>query len=246
MRYLLISALLLGTGLTAQAELTGKQILARIDKNYESKTSVSVMHMTIKGRRGSRTVTSKSWSMGQEKTFTEYLSPPREAGTKMLKIEDELWIWSPSTDRIIKIAGHMLRQSLMGSDVSYEDFMEDPVLENNYDVKVLEDKKVAGRLCYSLELTAKEGKEVPYYKRVAWVDKERFLPLQENMYAKSGKLLKTFETKDYHKKGERYYPKTMIFKDVLKKGDGTEIVIDEIEFDVEIPKSKFSKASLRR
>ena len=37
-----------------------------------------------------------------------------------------------------------------------------------------------------------------------------------------------------------------IFKDVLSKGKGTELIVDSIEFDVEIPKHIFSKASLRR
>jgi hypothetical protein len=36
----------------------------------------------------------------------------------MLKLGDQLWTFSPSTDRTIQIAGHMLRQSVMGSDMS--------------------------------------------------------------------------------------------------------------------------------
>jgi len=43
----------------------------------------------------------------------------------MLKLGDELWTYTPETDRIIKISGQMLRQSVMGSDLSYEDMMED-------------------------------------------------------------------------------------------------------------------------
>jgi len=54
----------------------------------------------------------------------------------MLKLEDQLWIFSPSTDRIIQISGHMLRQSVMGSDLSYEDMMEDPHLLNHYSGKI--------------------------------------------------------------------------------------------------------------
>lgn len=43
-----------------------------------------------------------------------------------------------------------------------------------------------------------------------------------------------------------WYPKKMIFKDVLKKGSGTEFIIDSVNFNAEIPKHIFSKASLRR
>ena len=62
--------------------------------------------------------------MGSEKAFTENLSPAREAGTKMLKLKDKLWTYSPQTDRIIQISGHMLRQSINGSDMSYKDMMK--------------------------------------------------------------------------------------------------------------------------
>ena len=50
----------------------------------------------------------------------------------MLKIEDKLFTYSPQTDRIIQISGHMLRQSVMGSDMSYNDIMEDKPLETLY------------------------------------------------------------------------------------------------------------------
>jgi hypothetical protein len=38
----------------------------------------------------------------------------------------------------------------------------------------------------------------------------------------------------------------MTFKDVLKKGDGTQFTIDSIEFNAKVPEHIFSKASLRR
>lgn len=226
--------------------LTGKEILERIDKNYEVKTRISTATMIVKGRRGTRTITSKTWAEGFDKTFTHYLSPPREKDTKMLKLGDELWIWSPSADRTIKIAGHMLRQSLMGSDVSYEDFMEDPKLSNSYKVERSGDGEFDGRSCYILDLVAMEGKEVSYYRRKLWVDKERFLPLKEELYARSGKLLKLFTIKEVIRLEDRWYPKRMIFKDVLIKGEGTEIIIDSVEFNKPIEAYIFSKASLRK
>jgi len=94
-------------------------------------------------------------------------------------------------------------------------------------------------------LTAKKDK-VAYYSRKLWVDKERYLPLKEELFAKSGKLLKTFWITEVFRTGIRWYPKKMIFKDVLKKGSGTEFIIDSIEFNVKIPNYIFSKASLRR
>ena len=227
------------------APLSGRDILEKVDKNFIAANRISTSTMIIKGRRGTRRVKSTSWIQGTENAFTEYLSPAREKGTKMLKIKDELWTWTPSADRIIKIAGHMLRQSLLGSDVSYDDFMEDPILNNIYDAKIIGEEKVDDRLCYVLELTAKTDK-VAYYSRKLWIDQDRYLPLREDRFARSGKLIKTIKIQEVFKTGNRWYPKKMVFKDVLKKGSGTEFIIDSVTFNAKIPKHIFSKASLRR
>ena len=126
---------------------------------------------------------------GEKKAFTEYLSPPRERGTKMLKLEAKLWVYSPSTDRTILISGHMLRQSVMGSDLSYEDMMEDPELANLYHAEVTGEEIIDGHECWVLGLTAKT-RDIAYHTRRLWVDKQKYIPLQQELYAKSGKLLK--------------------------------------------------------
>ena len=47
--------------------------------------------------------------------------------------------------------------------------------------------------------------------------------------------------------GERWFPTIFVFKDELKKtSKGTEWIIDEIEFDVDIPESIFFKSNLRK
>jgi hypothetical protein len=76
-------------------------ILEKVDKNMSSRNRIMESEMIIHGKRTSRTITSRTWSEGTRKSFTEYLSPASEQGTKMLKLEGQLWIYSPSTDRII-------------------------------------------------------------------------------------------------------------------------------------------------
>lgn len=223
----------------------GNEILQRIDENQSAENMIVTSTMVIHGRRASRSVTAKSWIQGTEKSFTEYLSPPREAGTKMLKLEDELWMYSPQTDRTIRISGHMLRQSVMGSDLSYEDMMEDPKLENMYTAEVAGEEEFNDRDCWVLELTAKVD-DIAYHSRKIWVDKERMVPLKENRYAKSGKLLKTAEIREVMREDGRWYPKNMIFKDALSQGEGTEYIIESIEFNADIPDYIFTTASLRR
>lgn len=224
---------------------SGDRILQMIDENIGSDNKITQGKMIIHGRRGSRTIESKSWIQGDDQSFTEYLSPPREKGTKMLKIGDELWTYSPSTDRTIRISGHMLRQSVMGSDLSYEDLMEDRRLQYDYDAEVVGEDTVIDRPCWVLMLKAKE-EGLAYDSRKIWVDQERFVSLREERYAKSGKLIKTTQVEKVERINGRWFPVEMVFKDELKVGKGTEFVLDSVEFNAEIPDYIFSKASLRR
>jgi len=244
MKRLAIILFLIPTIIRAQ-EPTGKEILEKIDKNMASRSTISTSKMLIHGARQTRTIEAKSWGIGDEKSFTEYLAPAREKGTKMLKLEDKLWIYSPGSDRTIQISGHMLKQSLMGSDLSYEDMMDNVELLEDYDAGVIGSEIVDERDCWIVELQAKTA-EVNYQIRKVWVDKVRYIPLKEELYAKSGKLLKRMELFDITKIDNRWYPKKIVFKDMLKKGDGTEFIIDEIEFDKEIPEYLFTKAALRK
>ena len=229
-----------------KSEMSVKDIIKEMDKNMNAKSRILTSKMIVHGRRSSRTIESKSWVVGIDKAFTEYLSPPREAGTKMLKLDDKLWTYSPQTDRVIQISGHMLRQSVMGSDMSYNDMMEDKPMEELYEATVERSIEINGRDHWIIMLEAKI-KGLAYPKRKVWIDKEYLLPMKEELYAKSGKLLKTSTMSDVKKVQGRWFPSRFNFRDELKRNSkGTEWVIDKIEFDIEISKSRFSKALLRK
>jgi outer membrane lipoprotein-sorting protein len=180
-----------------------------------------------------------------EESFTEYLAPPRERGVKMLKLGEQLWTYYPSTDRTIRISGHMLRQSVMGSDLSYEDLMEDPRLTDLYQAEVVEEETIRERPCWILHLTARR-QDVAYHSRRIWVDKDRFVIMKEHRFAKSGKLLKTTEVIDVRLIDGRWISSNVEFRDVLSSGGGTRFLLDDIEFDADIPEHVFTKASLRK
>jgi outer membrane lipoprotein-sorting protein len=221
------------------------EIIDKVDKNMSSENRVFESTMTIHGNRGSRTITSRSFSVGDKQSFTEYLSPAREQGTKMLKLENQLWIYSPSTDRTIQISGHMLRQSVMGSDLSYEDMMDDRKLTDIYTAVVIGNEKINDRQTWVLELTAKV-EDVAYAKRKIWIDSERFVPLKEELFAKGGQLLKRSTLSNVIQVQGRWFPTTIVYKDMLKEGSGTEFKMTSIKFNQEIPAYIFTKAALKQ
>ena len=227
-------------------DMSVQDIIKAMDNNLNAKSRILTSKMIVHGRRSNRTIESKNWVVGIDKAFTEYLSPPREAGTKMLKLNDKLWTYSPQTDRVIQISGHMLRQSVMGSDMSYNDMMEDRPLIELYEATLEESVEIDGRGHWIMLLEAKV-KGLSYPKRRAWIDKEYLLPMKEELYAKSGKLLKTSTMDGIKKVQGRWFPSRFVFKDELKRNSkGTEWIIDEIEFNKAIPARRFSKALLRK
>jgi negative regulator of sigma E activity len=139
----------------------------------------------------------------------------------------------------------MLRQSVMGSDLSYEDVMDDRKLIEVYNAEIMGEEEIDGTLTKVLKLTAKV-EDVAYHSRKIWVDPEKYVPLKEELFAKSGQLLKQTTLSEVKKIDGRWYPTKMVYKDMLKQGDGTEFIVDEIKFNQEIPEYIFTKAALKQ
>ena len=231
---------------TQSDQMSADDIMKAMDQNLNAESRIITSKMVVKGRRNNRTIESKNWVVGTELAFTEYLSPPREAGIKMLKIGEKLYTYSPQTDRVIQISGHMLRQSVMGSDMSYNDMMEDRPIDELYSATIEGSIMLDGRDHWIMILDAKV-KGLSYPKRRSWVDKEYLLPKKEELYAKSGKLLKTASLEGIKKIEGRWFPSKFVYKDELKRNSkGTEWIIDNIQFNKKIPNSRFSKALLRK
>jgi len=226
---------------------TAVEILRKIDDNIKIDKGISETTMKVTNRRGKvRISRMKSYVLGHDNYLVEYLYPVRQKGVKMLKLKDKLWIYTPEpTDRIVTISGHMLKQSVNGSDLSYEDMMENRSLDEMYDAKVTGSEIYNERSCWIVELTAKVP-DVSYYSMKMWVDAERWIPLKEERYAKSGKLLKRIEIPEVFQVEGRWFPKKMYFKDMLSKGHGTEYEVESLQFDVDFPEHIFTKASLRK
>jgi len=247
MKYLGLTALaaLIAMSFAFNASPTASEIIQKVDDNMSSDTRITESQMIIHGPRNSRTITSVGYSRGKYDNFTEYLAPEREKGTKMLKLKDYLWIYSPSSDRTIQLSGHMLRQSVMGSDLSYEDMMEDRKLLDIYDAVIEGEEEIDGKKVWRLALTAKVD-DATYHSRKLWVEQERFVPIKEDLFAKSGQLLKRTIMSDIKKVDGRWYPHKMNYKDMLKDGKGTDFVVTKMQIDVPISDNVFNKSNLKK
>lgn len=246
MNSIVVVTVFLISGAWAQQQPSAFDILDRIDGNMVFTTAYSEVDMNITIRNRTIKKSMISYAEGNEKSYIEFLSPPRDRGTKMLKLGEIVKIYYPSAERIMRLSGHMLRRSMMGSDFSFEDMTERAKkMREEYSGEIKGEETVAGRPCYVLVLTSRIEKQT-YYTRKIWVDKERFVGLKEELYARSGKLLKVLTVDEIRNIDNRFYPVRITMADKLRQNSSTEVVLKKIDFDVDIPPDTFSERHLMK
>lgn len=224
-------------------ELTAEEIINRRDDNEYIITAYSEAEMIINNSGRTQTKVMRSWQ-DEGNALAEFTNP-RDRGTKFLKRGDDLWMFFPEAEDLVKISGHMLEQGMMGSDFSYQDMLESDKLTDLYDFELLGEEEYEGRPAYKLEGVKVPGKEVSYYRRVVWIDRERFVGLKEELYAESGRLLKEARVLEVEEIDGRWYPVQMIMENKLRQNTSTEFIVNEIEFNPELPDDIFTLERLR-
>ncbi len=226
----------------AASELTGAAIMERVDANMHFESSHSTMEMVIQSGRREMVKEMIIWSEGED-SLVEFTNPG-DRGTKYLKLDDELWMFFPDAEDLVRISGHMLRQGFMGSDMSYEDMMVSDKLTELYSFELVGEETLGDRQTYVVEAKAQEGAEVSYAQRRVWVDTDSFVPWREELYAVGGRLLKVMEILETAEIDGRTYPMEMAVEDKLKQDSRTYVRVKDIEFDVDIPDDLLSLDSL--
>lgn len=242
----LLSAVLLPVTTSAEDRpATVEEILDRMDRQMTFDTRSSVSRMLIITPDETREKQFRSFARGQQDAFMVFEKPRRDAGTKFLKLEGNLWIYFPRTEKTVKISGHLLRQSMLGSDFSYEDMTENRKMLEVYDGELLEDEEIEGEPCFVIHLKEKElGTSYP--ERRYWISKQTLLPVREERYAKSGRLLKVARFVDVKVFEDRNFPTRIIMEDKLKQGSRTEVILEELRFKIPEPEGIFDRRNLRR
>lgn len=224
--------------------ITADDILAAMDKNktYGSVSYNGTMEIHIDDEV--RTKQMKVTGVGDSKALVEFTNPSDE-GVKYLKINKDLWIYFPSEQDVVKISGHLLKEGMMGSDVSYEDALESDAVKSKYNASIEKEEVYETNDCWVLLLEAKV-KDVPYIKRRMWVDKKNFTIHKEEMYAKSGKLLKESKILETVTIGSRHFPSKVEMVNKLRNNSRTVFSMTNITFDVKVSDNLFSLQNLQR
>jgi outer membrane lipoprotein-sorting protein len=230
--------------LTSATAMDAISIVRRLDNNevYDSIKYEGEMIIHLSGKKIVKTF----YAYGSENNdmFMEFTNPDDE-GTKYLKLDGNLYVYTEELEEVMPITGHMLKESMMGSDMSYEDTVENETLESQYNAKIVDEVVYDGKECWVLDLTAKR-KTVSYSRQKIWVDKKHFNALKTEQFALSGARIKEVTMERMQQIGSRYFPTKITIRDLHRKDSKTVFDMSQVELDVEIPRSVFSLRNLER
>jgi outer membrane lipoprotein-sorting protein len=224
------------------------ELLRRVDDNeiYAAIEYDGEMVIEYQGRRFVKTM--KAWARQNTDSFIEFTNP-EDRGTKYLKKGGRLYVYSPDTEEVMLISGHMLKESMMGSDMSYEDTIENETLSARYDPAIAGSASWpfngADRDCWILDLTAKRRTE-SYPKQKLWLDKETGDCLHYELFALSGAKLKEYNLLQVEVLGGRRFPVEIELRDLLRKNSKTTMIMRNVALDRPIADSVFSQRNLER
>jgi outer membrane lipoprotein-sorting protein len=243
--FLVAAAAFIGAALPGfAADPTAAELLARVDANetYASIRYTGEMVIEYQGKRYVKNF--QASARANSDSFIEFTNP-EDKGTRYLKKDGRLYIYSPDTEEVMLISGHLLKESMMGSDLSYEDTIENEKLSARYTPVLSGTAESGGRTAWVLELTAKKRTE-SYPKQKLWIDAENGDLLRSEQYALSGAKLKEYNLLKAEKIGSRRFPVESEMRDLLRKGSRTVFRMSKIELDANIPDSVFSMRNLER
>jgi len=228
-------------------ELSPKEIIRNADEKFNGeKTSISLMAMTIVRPTWERTVEFKNWSSGKDNALTLITAPARDKGQSFLKRKNEMWNWNPTISRLIKLPPSMMSQGWMGSDYTNDDILRESSVVNDYDHEIVGEENVAGRLCYKINMVAKEDAAVIWGSQIRWIDKKEFLFLKSELYDEDEFLIRTELGTDVKSMDGRLIPTLIELIPAEEEGHKTIIEIREIEFNKPINDSFFSQQNMKR
>jgi outer membrane lipoprotein-sorting protein len=221
-----------------------RELLERVDAN-EVYSSIKYKGQMVIEYQSKRYVKSfAAYSRGSAESFVEFVNP-EDKGTKYLKRDGRLYVYSPDSEEVMLISGHLLKESMMGSDLSYEDTIDNEKLSARYTPTLVGKETIEGRSAWVLDLVAKKKTE-SYPKQKLWIDVETGDLIRFELFALSGAKLKEYRLIRVKAIGDRRFPVESEMRDLLRKGSRTVFIMDEVILDAPIPDSVFSMRNLER
>ncbi|CAN8140630.1 Outer membrane lipoprotein-sorting protein [uncultured Thiomicrorhabdus sp.] len=258
MPWLLFSALILTFAITpvqaqdsvveqVKVQPTAESLITEALQRWRGKNSYSQVTMIIQRPNWKRKMQIEGWTQGLTHSLMRFTYPPKDSGNAILKIDNQMWLFTPKLQRITKLPNSMLSQSWMGSDFSYNDLAKSDQILHDYNAKIIGssiDSFSENMTVYKLELIPKESAPVVWGKEELLVREDGVL-LKETFFDQLMKPVRALTTLEIRDSKIGAYPTIMRMQENGKSEEWTEVHTEQIWFDLQMPDNLFSLGSLR-
>jgi hypothetical protein len=243
--FLLILLIILGLPSLEAAEPTVEELLQRTDDLMRGDSSEGTFTMHVKTARWDRSMTMKAWSEGTEKSLIQILAPAKDRGMATLKVENDIWNYLPKVDRTIKVPATMMSGSWMGSHFTNDDLVKHSRFDTDYDCD-FSARPEGGQGHYVIDCVPKPDAPVVWGKVVVKIRGSDELVEEVAYFDEEDQLVRTFSYEDIGELGGRRVPRRVRVVPADKPEESTEIIYEELAFDVKLPRNTFTLQALKR
>lgn len=242
MKKILIFTLLLICLITSVFALDSKEILDRMEKEMDFSSASFSATIVNTDKLGSTKLTFDTYQKGNGDTLL-IVTSGSDKGQKILRLDEEIYIFYPNADEIIRLSSSGLKESFLGSDFSYEDLTGDDEYDERYSHSLSGEETLNDIDCFVISMDAKKRSET-YQKETIYIAKDSFLPVKMSLYSKSGRLLKEIYYSNYITDNGTHYPTHIEITNAVKKSSYSVMDITSISFGVELDDDLFNKEEL--
>jgi outer membrane lipoprotein-sorting protein len=222
----------------------GRSIVKEALDYWRDTSSFAEIAMTVHRPEWERESLMKSWTRGDKDALVRFVEPAKDAGSATLKLGDNMWIYTPRLDRVIKLPFSMMAQSWMGSDFSYNDLAKSDDLLLHFENRIVSEEEQEGHKVYVIEAIPHPDAPVIWGKEVVKVRDDHLL-LEETFFDQDLKAVKTLKATQIGPMGGKTYVTRMRMEELEKAGHWTEITYRRAEFGLKLPGALFTLANLR-
>lgn len=222
------------------------EIVREAYKKMEGESSRAEITMQIIRPNWERSVSMKSWSLGEDYSLILVTAPARDEGTAFLMRNNEIWNWLPDVNRTIKMPPSMMSQAWMGSDFSNNDLVRESSVITDYTYKMLGDSTVNGYDCYKIEMTPKADAPIVWARVVSYISKDEYLNLRVEYFDEDDEMLRVMTGSEIREMDGRFIPTRMEMNPIDEEDHRTVITYQDIKFNIDISEDFFSIQNMKR
>ena len=244
MKRSILLALLIVLPAAAFAQITAEEVVRRVEKNELYSSSKSAGKLLITNQFGTKTKTFTAATQGTDKLLLEFTNK-EERGQKILRLNDQIFVYYPRSNSVVRLQGGALKDSIFGSDFTYEDLTGEKSILDLYKVEFAQPnpETVDGVRCYHLMLTGIVPVAYPY--KELWVETARFVTRKAVYYSLTREPLKEMQVKETKEVSGKVFPSRFVITDLIKKNSSTEFVLESIQINLKLDARQFTLERLK-